>query len=62
MSEIVKVGICAGLGVAAGSFLEPKIVPHLPASLQTPTTAKLVHAAIAGGAAMLAYFVVRKVG
>lgn len=62
MGELMKVFIAATGGVLLGAYVEPKITPHLPASIATaPATGKIVHAAIGGGSAVIIYWGIRKV-
>lgn len=56
MHGLTKVFISGAVGSFLGSWAEPMITPKLPASLQTPTMAKVVHASIAGASAMVAYW------
>lgn len=62
MNTLTKVFIAGTTGSFLASWAEPKIVGKLPESLKTPTGAKVTHAVIAGGAAMVAYWGLGKLG
>lgn len=60
MSEVVRVILAATAGALVGAYVEPKITPHLPASLvANPNTGKLVHAGIGGSVAGLIWYVTK---
>lgn len=63
MNVLAKVFVAATAGTILGAFLEPKITPHLPASISTsPTTGKLVHAGIAGSSGTLIFWALGAAG
>jgi hypothetical protein len=62
MSTTTKVFISAGAGSFVASWATPKILPKLPASLQTGGPLKATHAVIAGGSAALCYYGLSKLG
>jgi hypothetical protein len=62
MSTTTKVFLAAGAGSFLASWAEPKIVPKLPAQLQTGGMAKATHAAVAGASAALVYYGLGKLG
>jgi hypothetical protein len=59
MGPIVKVILAAGIGTVVGAYLEPKIVAHLPPSLQGGMAGKATHAAIAGVTAGGIFWVIK---
>lgn len=61
MHALTKVFISGALGSFVGSWAEPMITPHLPASLVTPTMGKIVHASISGASALAVYYVLDQV-
>jgi len=62
MHGVTKVFVAGFGGAFLAQWAGPKITPHLPQSLQTPTMAKVVNAAIAGGSAAAVYFALGEVG
>lgn len=60
MGPMVKVGIAAAVGAAAGTYLEPELVKVLPESLKSETAAKVVHFGTIFVSAMGAYWLVSK--
>lgn len=43
MSPMIKAGISAAVGAAAGTYLEPELVKVLPESMKSETSLKVVH-------------------
>lgn len=62
MSTTTKVFLSAGLGSFVASWVTPKIVPKLPAQLQTGAAAQATHAVIAGLSAAATYYGLAKLG
>lgn len=62
MSTTTKVFISAGLGSFVASWAGPKIVPKLPATLQTGAMATVTHAVLAGASAAATYYGLSKLG
>lgn len=56
MHGLTKVFIAGTAGSFVASYAEPKIVAALPASMKTPTGAKVMHAVIAGLSAATVYY------
>lgn len=58
---MVKAGISAAAGAAAGTYLEPHVIKMLPESVKSPTALKVAHFATIFVAAMGTYWVLQKV-
>lgn len=62
MSTTSKVFLSASLGSFVAAWAGPKVIPKLPAQLQTGAMLKAVTAGIAGASAALTYYGLTKVG
>lgn len=62
MSSLTKAFVSGALGSFVASWAEPKILPHLPESLKTASTAKITHACVAGASAAACYYGLGKLG
>jgi hypothetical protein len=62
MTSVTKVFVAGALGSFVASWAEPKILPHLPESLKSPSASTFTHAAVAGMAAAVTYWGLGKLG
>lgn len=62
MHGVTKVFISGFGGAFVASWAAPKIMPHLPQSLQTGNMLKVTNAVIAGGSAAAVYYLLGATG
>ena len=62
MHGVTKAFLSGFGGAFVSQWVGPKIVPHLPQSLQTANMAKFVNAAIAGGSAAAVWYALGATG
>lgn len=61
MSPMIKAGLSAAAGAAAGTYLEPELKKVLPASVQTETGNKVIHFGTIFVAAVGTFWILQKV-
>lgn len=62
MNTLTRVFVAGTIGSFVASWAEPKVLPHLPQSLKTESTAKFTHAAITGLSGVAVYYGLGKLG
>ena len=62
MHGVTKVFIAGFGGAFVATWAAPKIMPHLPASLQTGTMLQVTNGVIAGGSAAAVYYLLGAAG